>query len=150
MRRYGLRDDQWDRIKNFLPVPWRDLPERFGDWKVVYQRFSRWAKSGIFERIFKLFWRWRFKPMALIRGGPVGQSAQETACVRRSTRASLICTHFLALLTPVSIAKPWVNQEMDAGLVKKLDEETRFIAVRSNLPAGALPPLLKGMLSPAD
>jgi TIR domain len=58
------------------------------------------------------------------------------------------CTHFLALLTPVSIAKPWVNQEMDAGLVKKLDEETRFIAVRSNLPAGALPPLLKGMLSP--
>jgi transposase len=37
-------------------VPWRDLPERFGDWKVVYQRFSRWAKSGVFERIFKM-WR---------------------------------------------------------------------------------------------
>ena len=35
-------------------IPWRDLPERFGDWKIVYQRFSRWAKSGIFERIFKL------------------------------------------------------------------------------------------------
>jgi transposase len=35
-------------------VPWRDLPARFGDWKVVYQRFSRWAKSGVFERIFKL------------------------------------------------------------------------------------------------
>ena len=79
MRRYALRDDQWDRI--FLPgreghvggtaadnrlfveavlyryragIPWRDLPERFGDWKIVYQRFSRWAKSGIFERIFKL------------------------------------------------------------------------------------------------
>ena len=73
MRRYGLRDDQWDRIKDFLPgreghvggtaadnrlfveavlfrfragVPWRDLPERFGDWKIVYQRFNRWAKSG--------------------------------------------------------------------------------------------------------
>jgi transposase len=30
------------------------LPERFGNWKVVYQRFSRWAKSGVFERIFKL------------------------------------------------------------------------------------------------
>src|SRR5216684_309726 len=81
MRRYGLRDDQWDRIKDFLPgreghvggtaadnrlfveavlfryragVPWRDLPARFGDWKVVYQRFSRWAKSGVFERTFKL------------------------------------------------------------------------------------------------
>src|SRR5436189_6397810 len=36
-------------------IPWRDLPERFGDWKIVYQRFNRWAKSGVFERIFKLF-----------------------------------------------------------------------------------------------
>jgi transposase len=80
MRRYGLRDDQWERIKDFLPgsegyvggtakdnrlfveavlyryrtgCPWRDLPERFGYWKSVHQRFSRWATSGVFERIFK-------------------------------------------------------------------------------------------------
>jgi transposase len=32
----------------------RDLPERFGDWKIVYQRFNRWAKSGVFERVFRL------------------------------------------------------------------------------------------------
>ena len=81
MRRYALRDDQWDRIKDILPgreghvggtaadnrlfveavlfrfragVPWRDLPERFGDRKIVYQRFNRWAKSGVFERVFRL------------------------------------------------------------------------------------------------
>src|ERR1039458_10476930 len=81
MQRFGLRDDQWERIKDFLPgreghvggnaadnrlfveavlyryrtgIPWRDLPTRFGDWKIVHQRFSRWAKSGVFERIFKL------------------------------------------------------------------------------------------------
>jgi transposase len=80
MRRYAMRDDQWDRIKDILPgreghvggtaadnrlfvepvlfrfragIPWRDLPERFGDWKIVYQRFNRWAKSGGFERVFK-------------------------------------------------------------------------------------------------
>ncbi len=35
-------------------VPWRNLPERFGDWKIVYQRFNRWAKSGVFERVFRL------------------------------------------------------------------------------------------------
>jgi len=29
------------------------------------------------------------------------------------------CTHFLVLLTPTSISKPWVNQEMDAGLMQK-------------------------------
>src|SRR4029453_3259233 len=25
---------------------------RFGDWKIVHQRFSRWAKNGVFARIF--------------------------------------------------------------------------------------------------
>jgi transposase len=81
MRRYALRDDQWDRIRDILPgreghvggtaadnrlfveavlfrfragIPWRDLPERFGDWKIVYQRFNRWAKSGVFEWVFRL------------------------------------------------------------------------------------------------
>ena len=81
MRRYALRDDQWDRIEDLLPgreghvgvtardnrlfveavlyryragIPWRDLPERFGDWKQVHTRFSRWAKTGVWERIFQL------------------------------------------------------------------------------------------------
>ena len=80
MRRYGLRDDQWERIEDFLPgreghvggtaadnrlfveaviyryragIPWRDLPERFGDWKATHRRFRRWCESGVFERIFK-------------------------------------------------------------------------------------------------
>jgi len=78
--RHALRNDQWDRIKDLLPgragtvgvtakdnrlfveavlyryrtgIPWRDLPERFGDFRVVHTRFSRWAKSGVWERIFK-------------------------------------------------------------------------------------------------
>jgi transposase len=80
MRRYGRRDDQWDRIMNLLPgrpgtvevtasdnglfveavlyryragIPWRDLPERFGDWKNVHRRFSRWADSGVGEKVFQ-------------------------------------------------------------------------------------------------
>ena len=80
MRRYGLRDDQWERIWDLLPgragtvgvtaednrlfieavlfrfragVPWRDLPERFGDGKNVHQRFSRWAKSGVWVKVFE-------------------------------------------------------------------------------------------------
>ncbi len=27
-----------------LGVPWRDLPDRFGDWKNVHRRFSGWAE----------------------------------------------------------------------------------------------------------
>ena len=80
MRRYALRDDQWDRIKDLLPgragsvgvtaadnrlfveavlfryragIPWRDLPERFGDWKNVHRRFSRWAETSAWERVFR-------------------------------------------------------------------------------------------------
>jgi len=79
MRRYGLRDDQWERICDLLPgregavgvtadnrvfveavlyryragIPWRDLPERFGDWKNVHRRFSRWAESGVWERVWR-------------------------------------------------------------------------------------------------
>jgi TIR domain len=58
------------------------------------------------------------------------------------------CTHFLVLLTSQSIAKPWVNQEMDAGLVRKLNGKCRFLPVRYELPASRLPPLLSGMHSP--
>jgi transposase len=35
-------------------IPWRDLPERYGQWKSVYQRFNRWAKSGVWERVFTI------------------------------------------------------------------------------------------------
>lgn len=26
--------------------PWRDLPDRFGDWNAVYKRFRRWEEAG--------------------------------------------------------------------------------------------------------
>ena len=81
MHRYALRDDQWDRIKDMLPgrqdtvgvtaknnrlfveavlyryragIPWRDLPTRFGDFRVVHTRFSRWNRKGIWEKVFSV------------------------------------------------------------------------------------------------
>ena len=32
---------------------WRDLPERFGNFRKVHTRFSRWSKSGVWRRIFE-------------------------------------------------------------------------------------------------
>ena len=79
-RRYGLRDDQWERIKESLPgrqghvgvmarnnqlfveaelyryragIAWRDLPERFGDFRVVHLRHSRWSRWGAWQRVFE-------------------------------------------------------------------------------------------------
>jgi hypothetical protein len=50
------------------------------------------------------------------------------------------CTHFIVLLTKESIAKAWVNQEMDAGLVRKLQAKCTFIPLRCGFPARDLPP----------
>ena len=78
-RRYGLRDDQWERIQHLLPgkrgdpgatakdnrlfveavlyryragIPWRDLPERYGDFRVVHTRHSRWSRKGVWKQVF--------------------------------------------------------------------------------------------------
>ena len=79
-KRYALRDDQWERIENLLPgregtvgvtakdnrlfveavlyryrasIPWRDLPSRFGDFRVIHTSHSRWSRKGIWEMIFQ-------------------------------------------------------------------------------------------------
>lgn len=59
------------------------------------------------------------------------------------------CTHFLVLLTSNSLTKLWVNQEMDAGLMLKLQSQVKFIPLRYRLSAEQLPPLLRGTLSPS-
>jgi transposase len=78
-RRYELTADQWRRIADLLPgkaqdpgrsgadnrqfvngvlwvlrsgAHWHDLPERYGKWKTAHKRFSRWAKAGVWERVF--------------------------------------------------------------------------------------------------
>ena len=33
-------------------IAWRDLPERFGSWKTVHTRFSRWAERGVWQQVF--------------------------------------------------------------------------------------------------
>ena len=32
-------------------VAWRDLPERYGPWKTVYNRFWRWSRNGTLSRL---------------------------------------------------------------------------------------------------
>lgn len=58
------------------------------------------------------------------------------------------CTHFIAILSPRSIKKPWVQEEMDAGFVKKVSGNCKFIALRYELSVGDLPPLLQGSVAP--
>ncbi|MFE3282526.1 IS5 family transposase [Streptomyces sp. NPDC059233] len=34
-------------------IPWRDLPERYGSWKTVYERHRRWSADGTWDRILR-------------------------------------------------------------------------------------------------
>src|SRR3954464_5273147 len=74
--RYDLTDFEWSVIKPLLPMdrrgpkpknnrqvlngifwvlragaPWRDMPERYGPYTTAYNRFNRWRKAGIWDRL---------------------------------------------------------------------------------------------------
>lgn len=34
-------------------APWRDLPDRFGNWNSVYQQFRRWSVSGLWDTMLE-------------------------------------------------------------------------------------------------
>lgn len=78
--RFVITDNVWEKIWRHLPgkatdrgvtaadnrlfleavlwrvragSPWRALPPAFGHWNSVFQRFRRWAKKGVFERLFE-------------------------------------------------------------------------------------------------
>jgi transposase len=76
MGRYDLTDFEWRVIEPLMPMdrrgpkpqnnrqiingmfyilrtgsPWRDLPERYGPYTTVYNRFNRWRKAGIWDRL---------------------------------------------------------------------------------------------------
>lgn len=77
-RRYELTDFEWSIIEPILPnkprgvprvddrralngiywrlrtgLPWADIPERYGPHTTRYNRFVRWARLGVWDRIFK-------------------------------------------------------------------------------------------------
>lgn len=81
-KRYEISDEDWEMVKDLLPsdqlpkqgrppkpnrdmlngilwiaksgAPWRDLPERYGPWNTVYDRFRAWAEANVFEKIFEM------------------------------------------------------------------------------------------------
>jgi transposase len=79
MARYDLSEVEWQIVEPLLPPvgkgarreddrrivngifyvlrtgsPWRDLPERYGPYTTVYNRFNRWAKKGVWLRMFEV------------------------------------------------------------------------------------------------
>lgn len=34
-------------------APWRDVPERFGNWNTIYKNFNRWAEQGVWAWVLQ-------------------------------------------------------------------------------------------------
>jgi transposase len=56
----GHRGKQWKEHRTVINgilwklrtgAPWRDLPERYGPWPSVYDRFVRWRRDGTWDRL---------------------------------------------------------------------------------------------------
>jgi len=73
-------------------MPWRDLPERFGKWDAVYQRFRRWEKAGwwkaLFERLPKDLQEVRtiFLDSTVVRAHPHAAGAPKKRGAKRPNR----------------------------------------------------------------
>ena len=77
-----------------------------------------------------------------------GALNRETVFVSGLDEGIIECSHFVVLLTKTSLDKPWVNAEIDAGFVKKLNGQCKFVPLRCDLEASELPPLLSGLNAP--
>ncbi len=58
------------------------------------------------------------------------------------------CTHFVVLLTPNSLHKPWVETEIDAGFIRAVGGELRFIGIRAGVSVNDLSPFLRTLRCP--
>lgn len=55
----GIAEDNRKFINGVLWIirtgsPWRDLPADYGKWGTVHQRFIRWRRNGIWEKILEV------------------------------------------------------------------------------------------------
>ena len=110
MGRYDLSEAEWRLIEPLLPnkprgvarvddrrvingifyvlrtgSPWRDLPDRYGPYTTVYNRFNRWAKAGVWLRIFETFARQSPQSMQLIDSSII-RAHQHAAGGKRGVR----------------------------------------------------------------
>ncbi|SHF63586.1 Transposase [Streptoalloteichus hindustanus] len=108
MTRARLTDEEWEFVEPFLPIGrfgpyperlreqfegviwrfrtggrWREMPERFGPWQTVYNRFRRWRDGGVFQALLETRAR---RDVAGARVGAETLTAIEEAAARKKER----------------------------------------------------------------
>lgn len=108
-RRHEISDADWDRIKDLLPglpgghggvaqdnrrfvdavlwiaktgAPWRDLPERLGNWNSTWRRFDRWCSKGVWARVMAALQdedlEWLILDSTVIRAHPAAAGSKKS------------------------------------------------------------------------
>jgi hypothetical protein len=67
---------------------------------------------------------------------------------RKMEEGLAICTHFVVLLTPNSLHKPWVETEIDAGFIRSVGGASRFMGLRTGIGVDDLSPFLRTLRCP--
>jgi transposase len=104
MRRHEISDADWERVRALLPprpgpaaldrlflnavlyvaktgIPWRDLPERFGNGNSAWRRFARWSRRGVWAALFDALQdpdlEWLILDSTVIRAHPSAAGAEK-------------------------------------------------------------------------
>ena len=112
-------------------APWRDLPQRYGGWKNVHRRFSRWAKSGVFAKLLQTLTDGEETALLLL-DSTVVKAHQHAAGAKKSKEESEALGRYGTLLHPSQRAKYVLGDRAYAG--KQLLEELAYIVAEAVIP----------------
>ena len=114
--RYALSETEWNVIRSVLPnksrgnprvddrrvlngifwvlksgAPWRDLPERYGPYTTCYNRFVRWRRAGVWDRILIAISHRDDADVQMI-DSTIVRAHQHGTCIRRGADEDFGCS----------------------------------------------------------
>jgi transposase len=145
MHRHQLTDEQWSIVAPLIPrkhartgrppadprrmldgimwilrtgAPWRDLPERFGPCKTVFDYYSHWRRSGVFDRVLealrirldrqgKIDWELWCIDGAHVRAARCAAGAEKKASSDTRTKANRRTTRWAAAAADSAASSTW-------------------------------------------